>query len=217
MRIIFLIFLSLLLSYLPGYCDNSPIKVELTTPKSEISFNEYEAPINIKITNTGPDDVQFPELDFSPSGMSPEYRVHLVTDDPAAFELNLHQTWGSNGQTPMTILKQGESFTQSMFMRIRSGRPGMSVKFKVGFKTLEDSTPVWSNPVAISIGNIENGDEKDLQLKVEASMKSNDIMQEKAEGEVHIRITNISHVTQSIVGPGIPAPCPHLSRGLAGL
>ena len=93
-----------------------------------------------------------------------------------------------------------------MFMRIRSGRKGSSVRFKVGFKITKNSMPIWSNPVTVSIGGIEGLGQQESKLKIEAWLGTNEIMQGKTN-IVHVRITNTSDVTQSLKGPGIPAQC----------
>ena len=103
--------LMLFLTHQTGYCDSPSVQVELTSFKSEISFGEYEVPINIKITNSENDVFQFldSKVDFLPSGKSPENGDFLITDDPG-FELNLHEFVSGYS---MVTLKPGESLNKA--------------------------------------------------------------------------------------------------------
>jgi hypothetical protein len=184
-----------------GYCDTSSVKVELTTSKPEITFGQHEVPIDIKITNIGTSNLQFPDLGFMNSGsvkFAP-YHIHLTTDDPA-FELSLNQITGTNGPIPNTSLKPGESISKSMAMRFELGMQDKpSITFKVGFKLLENSTPTWSNPITIKRKRKKNDCENPADVeewpnpyifvdaksdKVAVLRRGSSIVPEQGQGEI---------------------------------
>ena len=150
----------------------------------------------VQVTNSGTVDLELPRPDRA------GFSTLLTTDNPQLEFSGGVSIVSVTGEAPTVTVKPGESVSTKVSL---SGTVhGFSpITFRIGFKTTADSVQVWSNPVTVRFKK-----DQDLPVKVEASLKENNInisnVQNPQNATAHVRITNTSNASQNI---GIAGEC----------